>query len=833
MGIPMTAYMWGASALVLATALAVAQPAAAADPATPAAKAATDSAATTDTAATDANLDQLIVTGTRQTGLKASDSAAPVEILDAGILARTGRPDLIQALSQNLPSFTAQGFGGNESNLKLSARLRGLSANHALILVNGKRRHGASNLTVSSTGGYSGAAAADLTFISSGSIDHIEILQDGAAAQYGSDAIAGVINIILKEGNGGSISATGGRYFAGDGDTGGLTANWGWHGQNKAFVNVTGEYRDHSYSDRGGPDRRVYTSANLANPALPLLPGYPYLNHIFGDAHYNLFLASYNAGFGLGDNAEFYSFGSYGRRNAGSQQNYRFPSISPALWPQGFTPVIAHTENDLSFTGGLKGKLSTWDWDLSSTYGSDDNALDVLNAVNTSLVTDTGTSPRDFHVGDFIATQWTNNLDFRRGFDVGAATPLDVAFGLEQRNDSFELKAGDAASRYKTGAAAYPGFSLTDAGKHKRNNVGAYVDLALSPVEKWKVDLAGRFEHFSDFGNASVFKLTSRYDFTPTFAIRGTASTGFRAPTLAEEYYSATTVSPTTAGVRLPPNNAAAQLLGIDPLKPEKSTNFSLGLVAHPAPKLTATLDVYQIDIDNRIVSTGTIYGKQNNVLRSQAVTDAIIANGNILDASVVSTSISAFINGVDTTTKGAELVVTYASDFGGRGSIDWSLGANYNTNKVTRIAPASAQIAASGQAYLDKAAVSLLETASPKYKITLGSLYKNGKWAINLRNTLYGKSSTLVDGAGANNYLENVVSSKVITDLDIAYKITDAIKISVGADNLFDIRPDAINPLTYAASLTVGGNGTATTSSFGPYGINGGYFYSRIAYTF
>jgi iron complex outermembrane receptor protein len=786
------------------------------------------------TATVDPNVEAVIVTGTRVTGLRASDSAAPVEVLDASALIRAGRPDLVQALNQNLPSFNAQSFGGDASNLKLSARLRGLSANHTLILVDGKRRHGTSNLTVSATGGYGGAASADLTFIPSAAIDHIEVLQDGAAAQYGTDAIAGVINIILKNGSrGGTASTTAGAYLEGDGRTGAVTANVGFGGASNAFLNLTGEYRHHGYSDRGGPDQRVFTAANRANPALPLLPGYPHLNLIFGDAKYDLYLASFNAGYRLGEKAQLYAFGSYGHRFGSSRQNFRFPSIAPAIWPQGFTPVITDKENDYSITGGAKGAAAGWNWDLSSTYGRDDNAMGNINSVNTSLVADTGASPTRFHVGDFIASQWTNNLDVNREFDIGAAGPLNVAFGVEQRHETFELKAGEPASRYKTGVQAYPGFSLTDAAEHSRNNVGAYIDLAVSPIEGLQLDLAGRYEHFSDFGDAVVGKLTGRYDFSPAFAVRGTVSTGFRAPTLAESYYSATTVSPTTAGVRLPPNNSSAKLLGISPLDSEKSTNFSLGLVAHPAPRLTATLDAYQIGVRNRIVSTGSIFGLQNNVLRSQSVTDAIRANGNTLDSTVVSTFIQTFVNGADTRTRGAELVATYASDFGGFGAIDWSLGANYNRTKVRKVYPVSAQIAASGQRYLDVNAISFIEDASPRYKVTAGALYRSGKWTINLRETLYGKTSNYVDGGSTNTYVENVIKPKLITDLNLAYQATRSIQLSLGADNLFDTRPDPINPITYAASLASGGNGVARTSSFSPFGINGGYYYGRLTFNF
>lgn len=780
---------------------------------------------------TDSDQD-VIVTGTRLTGGRAVDTPAPIEVIDANSLARTGKPDLNQALNTTVPSYTAQSFGGDAGNLKLSARLRGLSPNHALILVNGKRRHGSSNLTVGSTGGFGGAASADLAFIPTAAIDHVEVLTDGAAAQYGTDAIAGVINIILKSNyKGGQLVASGGAYGEGDGATVAVAGNYGI-GSKDAYLNVSAEHRYHDYSDRGGPDQRVFSATNRANPALPLLPGYPHLNLIYGDAKYKLTTVFYNAGVKLGG-VEVYSSGSYGHRYGQSRQNYRFPSIAPTIWPQGFTPVLTDEEDDYAVTGGIKGDLSDWHWDLSSTYGRDINRIHNNNSVNTSLVADTGTSPTNFHVGDFVGSQWTNTLDLARGFDVGLASPLNIAFGGEFRRETYEIHEGDPASRYKVGVAAYPGFALTDAGKHSRNNVAGYIDLAVKPVEKLQLDAAGRFEHFNDFGNTLVGKLTGRYDVSPVFALRGTVSTGFRAPTLAEQYYSATSVSPTTASVRLPANSAAARLLGFTGLKPEKSTNFSAGIALHPARRLSATLDVYQISIRDRIVSTGSIFGLQTiggvRIVRSQAVTDAIAANGNTIDPTVTSTSISTYVNGANSRTRGVELVVNYGAPLAGDATIDWTLTGNYNDTKLTKIATSSAQIAASGQKYLDQGATSYLETVSPKLKLSLDTLFRKEKWTIDLRGTLFGRSSVYVDGGSTGAFVNNVFGTRGIVDLDIHYDITHRIGVSVGGTNLLNTYPEKINPITYAAGLAAGGNGVATTDSWSPYGINGGYYYSRL----
>ena len=784
-----------------------------------------------------ASLDELIVTGTRVTGLRVEDSPAPIQVVDSAALDRTGRVELTQTLNQTIPSFGTQPFGGDASNLKLSARLRGLSANHTLILVNGKRRHGTANLNVSLTGGFAGSASPDLTFIPVAAIGRVEVLQDGAAAQYGTDAVAGVVNIILKDqDHGGVVSATAGSYYEGDGDTRSFSANVGFAPTDASHLNLTVERRTHGYSDRGEADQRFFTAANLANPALRSVPGYPHTNRIFGDARYELTTGIFDAAFEVAPETELYAFGGISRREGRSRQNYRFPNIAPTIWPQGFTPIIAIDEDDVSLTGGVRRRSNGgWTFDLASSYGRDKASVSNLNSANTSLIADTGTSPTDFHNGDFLASQWSTTLDVSREFDVGLAGPLTLAAGVEHRRETYEIRAGEPASRYKIGPQAFPGFSLTDAARHSRNNNAVYLDLAATPIEALHVDVAARYEDYSDFGDTLVGKLTARYDFSPAFALRATVSNGFRAPSLAESYYSATTVSPTTAGVRLPPNNPAAALLGISPLKPEDSTNFSVGFVAHPAPRLTATLDLYQIDIDDRIVSTGTIFGLRNNVVRSPAVTAAIIANGNILDPTVTTTSISTFVNGADTRTRGGDLVLSYASDFGALGTVDWSFAGNLNRTKVRRLQAPPPQISASGQSYLDLAAISYIETVSPRYKATLGGVYRKGPLTVDLKETLYGPASIFIDGGNTGAYVRNKQGATFITDLDVSYRVGHGFKVTIGASNLFDTRPDDQNPVSYAASLPPAGpgNGVAKKLSFAPFGINGGYYYGKVAYAF
>ena len=791
-----------------------------------------DAAATPATpAAVGENVEAVIVTGTRRSGLKAVDSASPIQVLDSGSLERTGQPDLIQALAQNMPSFTAQAFGGDTANLTLSARLRGLSPNDTLVLVNGKRRHTTANLAVLA-GPFQGGAATDLNFIPVAAIDHIEVLQDGAAAQYGTDAIAGVINIILKkDSSGGSFTTTGGAYMDQGGNTGDASFNIGFEPNEKSYINITGEHKYHAHSDRSDIDPRVVNAANLISmPNLTKADGYPYANKISGDAAYHISLLALNAGYDLGGGSELYAIGTYGKKTADAFENYRVPSRLPKLYPNGFNPREALDETDFGFTAGVKGLLAGWNWDLSSTYGKDKADIGVVNSANISLYNDTGATPTEFHAGQFIASQWTTSLEVANEFAVGWASPLSVAGGLEFRRDTYEIGAGDAASRYKEGSQSYPGFSLTDAGSHNRNNKSVYIDVAGSPVANLKLDVAARYEKYSDFGSARVGKFTGRYDFTPDFALRGTISNGFRAPTMAEQYYSATNVSPTQASVQLAPNSPAAALVGINGLKSEKSTNYSVGFVLHPIAKSTLTIDAYSIEIRDRIVGSGTLFGSGNTV-NSPAVVAAIKANGNILDPTVTRTGISVFSNGVDTKNKGVEAVFSYGSNFGDMGRVDWSAAFNYNKVEVIKINQAPSQLLP--QKLLDQAAVASLESSSPKTRLNLGALWKLGDWTVNLRESLYGSSSSY---SSLNNvdYYQTKIDTLFTTDLEVSYRVTKAITASVGANNLFNKYPDKVNQ-AYIAAARAAQNTAAVTQypSFSPIGINGGYYYARVNYTF
>jgi iron complex outermembrane receptor protein len=793
---------------------------------------------------------EIIVTGTRAGGITAAESAAPIKLLGADAIQHVGQPNLNQVLTQLVPSFTAQSFGGDTANLTLSASLRGLNPNETLVLVNGKRRHGTANLQVLASP-FQGGAAPDLDYITPNSISRIEVLEDGASAQYGSDAIAGVINIILKNKEGGTFSATGGQYYKGDGETYSSTLNYGI-ANDRGFLNLTGFYRYHNFSNRGKYDIRIYDPATGTvpagtNPTLAAavqgVSGYPNLNRIVGDARSKFGVGSYNAGYDLTDGISAYSFGSVGFRRAESFENYRLPNrvvgsnvIDPLTGlytagtygtdgalvprPQGFSPQEAIRELDYQFTGGLKGNLGDWHWDLSTSYGADRARIHTLDSLNRSLYVDKHDEQSNFYDGLYRAAEWVSDLDITRKLGDFAT----LAAGAEYRQNSYTIGAGEPSSYYGTGAQSFPGFNPLAAGRHTRHNWAVYGDAALNPIENLKLDGAVRYEDYSDFGSKATWKVTGRYDFTPAVALRGTAATGFRAPTLAEEWYTAVNVSPTSATAQLAANSAAAKVLGIENLKPEKSTSYSVGTVLRPMPHLTLTVDAYQIKIRDRIVGSGSLSADTSDP--NDPVTRAIATAGVNLEAGLPS-FVSAFVNGPDTRSRGIDVVASYNSNFGELGRATFTLSGNYNKTKVTKGGATPEIIAATGQTLFNPDTYSYLTTALPHCKIIGGVNWDLGRFTVVGRETYYGKSVALLYN-DADLYDYSKVHPAFITDLEIGYHLTEKVTLAVGANNLFNKIPAKVrfdSEGVLSGDTVVGG----APYQFGPYGINGGYYYARI----
>src|SRR5579862_3277275 len=602
-------------------------------------------------------LQEVIVTGTRTEGMQAALSPAPIQILSPQALqAASGNPQLMDTLARLIPSLQIEAFGFDQAGNTLMARLRGLSPNDVLILVNGKRRHTTAKLAVDGGSVFQGGANTDLNFIPLDAIDHIEVLTDGAAAQYGSDAIAGVINIILKDkSSGGSVTGSASKYFDDQGPSGDVSGNFGFEPYDGAYLNLTAMVHNHGHTYKSGPEPQAFNDiGSYPNSLMTEMNGYPYLNPIEGDGEQHTKLGMLNAGFPFADNAvTAYLSGSYGYKESNSYENYRDPGRVHYTEPNGtkiyaytfgFLPQEENHEKDYQINTGFKGVAAGWNWDLGYGYGQNHVNLYTIDTVGLSFESNGLPTPANFYDGFLEATQAVSTLDINRDFEVGMAGPLNVAFGFEYRHEFYTIGAGIPESYIDGGASSFPGFTPANAGSNDRKNESVYVDLAGKPLDNLTVDLAGRHEHYSDFGNATVGKLTARYDFTPEFALRGTISNGFRAPTLAEEFYSATNVAPTSASVQLPPNSPGGKfLIGGNGLQPEKSTNYSVGFVFRPLPRMTMTLDLYRIDLNNRIKGTQGFLSQINghtpsgiSTATQTAINDAILLNGNQIDPSVL-----------------------------------------------------------------------------------------------------------------------------------------------------------------------------------------------------
>ncbi|MBV8500304.1 MAG: TonB-dependent receptor [Paucibacter sp.] len=758
-------------------------------------------------------LDSVIVTGTRTLGTKASESTSPISIISADELQVTGQRNVIDALARLEPSFVARALGGDYANIVRSATLRGQGPNQTLVLVNGKRRH--TTAFISTSGGLtSGAAAVDLDQIPVSAIDRIEVLRDGAAAQYGSDAIAGVINIILKNSKTeGSLDVSYGKFHSsdinpnglGDGRTRTIAAAKGFKLDTDGFLDVSVEWRDKAHTNQTGPEQRT-TVINK------------YASRIIGDAAYELGSLAINAGKTVSPDIEAYAFGTFSTRNADSYQNQRLPNnpafaslVAAGIYTQGFEPRETISEQNRSASFGLRGHF--WGegrWDASITAGGDRIDLGIDNTVNVNLFNDTGKSPYSASIGQFSNRQTTVNLDLNKPVEVGLGHPLELAGGLEFRQENYGIKAGDFASSYKGGTQAFVGLTDHDAGNHDRHVLGAYLDAELRPAENLQFGAALRSEHYNDFGSTTTGKLSARWDLSKTFALRGTASNGYRAPNLAEQYFSSTLVTPTFTYVQLQANSAAAKLAGAQDLKPEKSDNISVGLVANPARDLQFTADVYQIRIKDRIVLKTGITGAPAAL--------AIAAAGIVAQPGTSAFYANYFANGIDTTSQGLDLSAQTRSDFGSLGFVKWSLAGNFQKVKIDKADPS-----------FNLGVLSPLTDSTPKHKLVATADYGLGAFTGTLRITHFGQTHQwTADGlTGGAPWHDEVVKPAFIVDLELGYEFSDGLRLAIGANNLANKRPQQV-PI--ATALPTGGQ---LLPAFSPYGINGAFYYANANWRF
>ncbi|MEO6064584.1 MAG: TonB-dependent receptor, partial [Lysobacterales bacterium] len=710
----------------------------------------------------DTELETVIVTGTRVSDRTVAESAAPIDIITPEALEATGTVELATALSRALPSLNFPRPTISDATVAVRpAQLRGLAPDQVLILINGKRRHTTALININGTQGR-GSSPVDLNAIPIASIERVEVLRDGASAQYGSDAIAGVINIVLKgDDSGGGVSLQAGQYSAGDGEQYQLSGDAGFPLGSNGFVHFAGQVGEQDKTNRARPF--ILPPAGLSPPQSPPNPAVrPPLGQVVqsqGDPDVEQFALSYNLEFGFGDAATLYSFANYSDRDVLSNGFFRPAGDArnnPAIYPNGFLPQINNVAKDRAFVVGLRGTTANdWNWDLSYNYGEDELTFDILNTLNRSLG---NSSPTQFYAGALEVSQNIFNADFSRAFDVGwLAYPLTFAFGGEYRDEEFQQRAGEAASfadtglmipvpgsttgalqRAAGGSQVFPGFRPTDAGTNGRDSYSLYLDFEADITEQFSAGLAVRYEDYSDFGTTTSGKLSARYAFNDQVAIRGTASTGFRAPSLQQQFFQSTAtnfIGGVPFDVRtFAVNNPTAIALGAEPLKAEESESFGLGLVLQPADALYITIDGYSIDITDRISLSENLIGT--------AVT-TFLQNRGIFGV----TGGRYFTNALDTRTRGVDIIGTYRWDVGS-GSVDLTAGYNYSKTTIERIAPNPAVLTTGGLNLLRIGRVEQgrIEIGAPRDKFLFAGIWNTGNWSFGATATRYGEFTVLFD---------------------------------------------------------------------------------------
>lgn len=753
--------------------------------------------------------DTVIVTGTRSIKRTVSDSEAPVDILTSKDLQASGTGELGTALSRLLPSLNfPRPAVADGTSASRPAQLRGLSPDQTLVLVNGKRWHTTAIVNVNGTAGR-GSSPADLNTIPISAIEKVEVLRDGAAAQYGSDAIAGVINIILKKGAaGGELQAGGGQYSKGDGTQGALSTNFGTQLGDKGWVRFTAEQKYQDETNRAGAD--------LRNPAEPL---YGKVTQKQGDPKVQQTNLGLNASLPLNNDLELYAFANVSQRDSDAAATWRTAytsgtTLRTPLYPQGFLPNEAAKNTDVSTVVGIKGRADGWRWDASANYGSNEFSLDVNNSVNLSLG---AASPTSFYAGKLKNSQTLANFDAAKEFEfAGLANPLTLAVGAEYRRDQYEISAGEPNSYFGSGAQGFAGFQPSNAGSFNRHSTSVYANVEAELTKQLSASVAVRHENYSDFGSVTSGKLSGRFVVTPEFALRGAASNGFRAPSLAQQNYTISTtnlitingtsqlVDTGTFGVA----TAAAKALGAKPLEAEKSRNYSLGAVLQPNKNVSLSVDAYQIDIDNRILYSG-------NLVLPAALQSVLAKQGVLVGAARY------FTNALDSQTRGVDIVGTYQLSLTGSDKLGLTLGYNHNKTTVSHVAANPAVLAQNNLLLIDRQSLLRATDSAPKDKLTFSADYAVNQWTARAQATRYGSFVSPQNNAT----LDQTYGANVVVDISASYRIGKW-TLTGGIDNLGDKYPDQV---TSNGNLNTGG--TLPYSTFSPYGFNGRYFYAKAAY--
>jgi iron complex outermembrane recepter protein len=788
------------------------------------------------------DLNRVIVVGSRSaTSRSSTQTPVPIDVITARELTMTGQVEPTQMLNFVAPSYNSsrQTIADGTDHID-PATLRGLGPDQVLVLVNGRRRYNTALMNVNGTIGR-GSVGTDMNAIPPESIERIEVLRDGASSQYGSDAIAGVINIVLKKNSKGTtLYGHIGQHYAGDGMMKQIGLNHGMKLGRSGYLNLSGDIRHRDPTNRAGDyTNTVYTNNVAVDEQLIAERHFSRKNtmHI-GNSKLDNTGVVINAGAPLGGNIQFFLSGGLNWREGLAAGFYRFPKqtsqVIPELYPDGFLPEIHSKIVDRSVIAGLEGKLGRgWNWDLSQASGHNSFRFDVFNSNNASQFAQGSKAQRNFYAGTLVFNQHTTNLNFARDFgaEMGIKS-FNVAAGAELRFDNYKIMAGEEAS-YKNydpnsgkvgGAQVFPGFQPANEVDETRRVAAAYVDLESDLTPNFLANIAGRFEDYSDFGSNIAGKLALRYRFADAFSLRGAVSNGFRAPSMHQRYFSAisTVFISTPSGLQpfqqgtFRNNSLVAQAFGIPSLGAEKSMNYSVGFTSRfTRNRVNITVDAYQIDIKDRIVLSASF--RRSGGAESAAVSAILNQYPDLNDV----TAVIIFSNAVDTRTRGIDIVSSF-SDKVGRGDFTFTIAGNFNETlvqgepHVTGITDPALKIRLFGRDEKSR-----VEEAQPRNKFSFNMNYRISKWILNARTTRFGSVYTKDPG---NPALDEDFSPKWVTDASLAYRIKNFATLSVGANNIGNVYPDKL------ANIGNSGDGRFLYSRASTqFGFNGGYYYTAL----
>ncbi len=773
----------------------------------------------------------ILTTGSRSLPRSSVSTPLPIDAISNSDLKSTGQTTFDKQLQYRVPSFNTVNTPVNDATTLLDPyEIRNLGPSRTLVLINGKRKNLSSLLYVQFAPGR-GETGADLSGIPTDAIKRVEILRDGASAQYGSDAIAGVMNVILKDRyQYSTLTFNGGVTSKGDGENYGLAYNSGSNIGAKGFINYTVDFSQQNSAVRSGiidiPTEIATFGGSASSDAAikSFLAKYPTGKNINGSGDIQAAKFNYNLGLSAGEDGQFYSNAALVIKKAKSFANYRTPywrtdagllhkripgapnytGGSDPLYEGylGYVPTFEGDLLDYNATFGFKSNKGGWTHDVAVTFGGNQQLYTVENTVNRSLG---AASPTAFKPGGYNFSHIVGNYDISKSLTDN----FSIAFGAEARKETYRLIAGDTSSYTGQGSNSFPGIRAENANTNSRFNIGAYVDATWDVSKDFLLNGAIRAEKYSDFGSAFVWKLSSRYKISgDKVVIRASASTGFRAPTLHQIYAQSTQASFAGGTIVLSGlfNNRSKQAfaLGVPLLTPEKSNNFTVGLGLNPTKNFSFTLDYYSITIKERIVYSSSINSDDKLLASPTTELGRILKGASVGAGNFDLASVQFFINGVKTKTSGIDVVANYKNIALGTGKLGINLAANYTTkNELVGTPNDPAAIKSAGASILNRQIISLLEEGRPKYKAVLGFDYSIKKFGVSLNNTLFGptKFQDLDNGGSIMNNIKQVFKTAIVTDLNLGYSFTDKISFNIGINNLLNVLPKWELELTGSAS--------------------------------